>query len=178
MFKFLVLKNNNYTTKKEEDEILNKIKQSFWIKKFEKHFNINFNSYKEYFSLERRNNSDNNFNLKVVEIKNNDQDTNKNKIINTNIFNNYNNINTNTTATIANNNLNNNYNIINNNLEFFPLVGLNNVGSTCFMNATLQSLIHIPELSLYFLNEYPKDEQLLNNINSHSVTKGQLSTAY
>jgi ubiquitin C-terminal hydrolase len=46
------------------------------------------------------------------------------------------------------------------------------------MNATLQSLIHIPELSLYFLNEYPKDEQLLNNINSHSVTKGQLSKAY
>ena len=178
VFKFLVLKNNNYTTKKEEDEILNKIKQSFWIKKFEKHFNINFNSYKEYFSLERRNNSDNNFNLKVVEIKNNDQDTNKNKIINTNIFNNNNNITINTTTTIANNNLNNNYNIINNNLEFFPLVGLNNVGSTCFMNATLQCLIHIPELSLYFLNEYPNDKKVLNYKNSSVKSKGQLSEAY
>jgi ubiquitin C-terminal hydrolase len=46
------------------------------------------------------------------------------------------------------------------------------------MNAILQCLIHIQELSLYFLNEYPNDEQSLNNINSESVTRGQLSKAY
>ena len=46
------------------------------------------------------------------------------------------------------------------------------------MNATLQCLIHIPELSLYFLNEYPKDKSILNSKNYYAKTRGQLSAAY
>ena len=67
---------------------------------------------------------------------------------------------------------------INNNISFFPLIGLNNIGSTCFMNAILQFLIHIPELSLYFLDEYPKDKEALKSKNPNSPTKGDLSDAY
>ena len=92
-----------------------------------------------------------------------------------------------------NNNNNNNINIFNknenqiniiqnqniiNNKYFFPLVGLSNVGSTCFMNAILQCLIHTPELSNYFLNEYPKDKNQLNEKNKNAQSKGEISKAY
>ena len=70
-----------------------------------------------------------------------------------------------------------NQNIINNKY-FFPLVGLSNVGSTCFMNAILQCLIHTPELSNYFLNEYPKDKNQLNERNKNAQSKGEISEAY
>ena len=70
-----------------------------------------------------------------------------------------------------------NQNIINNKY-FFPLVGLSNVGSTCFMNAILQCLIHTPELSNYFLNEYPKDKNQLNEKNKNAQSKGEISEAY
>ena len=46
------------------------------------------------------------------------------------------------------------------------------------MNAILQFLIHIPELSSYFLNEYPKDKDILKLKNPNSLTKGDLSDAY
>ena len=46
------------------------------------------------------------------------------------------------------------------------------------MNATLQFLIHIPDLSLYFLNEYPKDKDILKLKNPNSLTNGDLSDAY
>ena len=41
------------------------------------------------------------------------------------------------------------------------LIGLNDVGTTCYMNATLECLSNINELTDYFLNQYtsdPKDE--------------------
>ena len=67
---------------------------------------------------------------------------------------------------------------MNNTIYIFPLIGLNNVGSTCFMNATLQCLLHISELNLYFLNEYPNDYNILRTKNSSSETMGNISLAY
>ena len=67
---------------------------------------------------------------------------------------------------------------INNISYFFPLVGLNNVGATCFMNATLQCLLHVSELSLYFLKEFPNDKESLKVKNSSSESHGRISEIY
>ena len=81
---------------------------------------------------------------------------------------------------IQQNNNNPNETNFKNNIQNNPfyLIGLVNIGSNCFMNATLQCLLHIPELNLYFLNEYPNDKNTLNKINIESETKGELSQAY
>ena len=63
-------------------------------------------------------------------------------------------------------------------IYFFPLVGLNNVGSTCFMNATLQCLLHVSQLSLYFLLEYQNDSKSLNKINNYAYSRGNISKEY
>ena len=64
------------------------------------------------------------------------------------------------------------------NIEFFPLKGLDNVGMTCYMNSTLQCLLHISELNDYFINKYPNDKEKLNKINQGAETKGILSKEY
>ena len=65
----------------------------------------------------------------------------------------------------------------NNSNYLFSTKGLKNIGSTCYMNAILQCFLHISELSIYFLDEYPKDQQLLLKINKQAST-GDISRAF
>ena len=62
--------------------------------------------------------------------------------------------------------------------NFFLLKGLNNIGSTCYMNATLQCLLHVSELIQYFINEYPNDRVQLKQKNKKIETKGEISEAF
>ena len=60
----------------------------------------------------------------------------------------------------------------------FSLVGLKNVGLTCYMNSTLQCLLHINELNIFFINIYPSNEKQFNEINKEAETHGRLSKEY
>ena len=75
-----------------------------------------------------------------------------------------------------NNNVNNNNNNVN--LYYFSTIGLNNIGSTCYMNSSLQCLIHVNELVIYFLNEYPNDNKILLNKNKNVKSGGEISKAF
>ena len=83
---------------------------------------------------------------------------------------------------IINNEINiNREDINNNNLAnryIFPIKGLNNIGATCYMNATLQCLLHVNDLIVYFIDEYPKDHKSLLNINKDAPTGGDISRAF
>ena len=59
---------------------------------------------------------------------------------------------------------------INSNINEEPKIGLNNIGATCYMNATLQCLSHTVKLTNYFLN--PKFQKIINS------NKNILSKAY
>jgi len=48
------------------------------------------------------------------------------------------------------------------------LVGLNNIGATCYMNATLQCLSNTDELTKYFLNKFKFDDSDNNKIISNA----------
>ena len=71
-------------------------------------------------------------NKKIIEIKNTENNINRENINFINDFNNNNNIN-----------------------SLLP-VGLINIGQTCYMNSVLQCLVHIPKLSKYFLQNKNK----------------------
>ena len=64
------------------------------------------------------------------------------------------------------------------NSYLFSKKGLKNIGSTCYMNATLQCLLHVNELITYFIEEYPKDQQQLAKINNDVASGGDISRAF
>ena len=60
----------------------------------------------------------------------------------------------------------------------FPTIGLNNIGSTCYMNATLQCLLHINELVNYLTSISSTDLSELIKKNSHVSSNGQISQSF
>ena len=58
------------------------------------------------------------------------------------------------------------------------LVGLNNIGATCFMNSTLQCLSQTKALANYFLNAKNKEEIRNNNIALKNKNDYQLSPVF
>ena len=59
-----------------------------------------------------------------------------------------------------------------------PLIGLNNIGATCFMNSTLQCLSQTKELTKYFLNINNENRIINNNIALTNKNSLQLSPIY
>ena len=135
-----------------------------------------------------------NLKKQLQEISNNNNNVPKiNNIMNNNNFNN----------NIFPNNLSNNININNNNMNFGKnnnvkiklnpkknaiqpiekykkptLIGLQNIGATCFMNATLQCLSQTKRLTNYFLNEEHLPRIINNNIALNDPNQLQLSPVY
>ena len=62
--------------------------------------------------------------------------------------------------------------------KFPTLIGLNNIGATCFMNSTLQCLSQTEELTNYFLKENNKDKIINNNIALNNKNEYELSPFY
>ena len=69
-------------------------------------------------------------------------------------------------------------NIINKEYEKPTLIGLNNIGATCFMNSTLQCLSQTKQLSNYFLNKENEDKIINNNISKKNKNDFQLSVVF
>ena len=95
---------------------------------------------------------------------------NNNYFINNNI-NNFNNLN-------GNNYIANVFNDILITYKFPTLIGLNNIGATCFMNSTLQCLSQTKILTNYFLNDKNKERIINNNLALKNKSETQLSPAY
>ena len=108
-----------------------------------------------------------NNNMNMNNLNNNNFIFNKSSINNNNLINDNNSINNNN---FNNNNHNNNgdlrKSIRKKPLDFYKsptFIGLQNIGATCFMNATLQCLSQTEDLTNYFLDEKRSGNKIKNN---------------
>jgi len=58
------------------------------------------------------------------------------------------------------------------------LIGLNNIGATCFMNSTLQCLSQTEDFTNYFLSNKNENRIIINNIAKININAPQLSPIY
>ena len=61
---------------------------------------------------------------------------------------------------------------------YFHSIGLYNIGSTCYMNAPLQCLLHVSPLVSYFIHVYHQKNSNLKKLNESAPTKGKISDAF
>ena len=168
--------NNNQIPNNQYNNILNNnnLNQNNNYQKYSNNPDLNTNNFNPNTNNQYLNNENNLPQSYYLQNNNINNQQNQVGIINNNnnIINNFNN----------NYNYNNNPNNNNNNLfiyrYIFPKRGLTNIGSTCYMNATLQCLLHVNDLILYFIDEYPKDQNTLLNINKDASTRGDISRAF
>ena len=130
-------------------------------------------------NLNNKSNTNNNSNSNIDNTNMNNSSNINNTIMNNNIILNNNNSNM---INIPNCNMNSNISYNNFNINPFfnkqPLVGLNNIGASCYMNSTLQCLSQTFPLTNYFLDQ--NNEYFINNDNSKSndIINLKLAPAY
>ena len=131
------------------------------------HFNTNNNFYSTENTSTNNINTNNNSNNALI------SNTNLNNINNNNVNNNNQIINNTNTYFTQNNSI---FNLPKD--YYFFTIGLYNIGSTCYMNATLQCLLHVSPLISYFKNLYPKNCEFLRKLNNSIPSKGYISNAF
>ena len=172
--------NNNYN-----NDINNNINNNY-----NNNFNNNYinNNFNDNFNQNINNNINNNFNNNVNNLYDNNNNFNQNIIDNVN-NNNINNFNNNNNNFNQNNQAANNFIEMNINQKIVkiqpiqkyvkpPLIGLQNIGATCFMNSTLQCLSQTKKLTNYFLDEKHRNKIQNNNIFLLNPNDYQLSPVY
>ena len=151
--------------KYEEVGIIIKVENNF------ENINYNFNN-----NTSNNNNSNNNNNF------NNYINKDNNMPIDTDYNNNYNqNNNQNNNQTRGKNYKESEYNLekkidspyIKSNFIYPPLIGLENIGATCYMNATVQCFCHIEK----FVNFFKYSQQIINNV-KQDENKNKLSSSF